>query len=48
MCQRPTRIGRVLPESGIDQLLQLFNVLRGEMSIADLLQTGRRDGIFLP
>jgi lipopolysaccharide/colanic/teichoic acid biosynthesis glycosyltransferase len=46
ICQRPTRIGRALAETGIDQLPQLFNVLRGEVSIADLLHAVRRDGIF--
>jgi lipopolysaccharide/colanic/teichoic acid biosynthesis glycosyltransferase len=44
----PTWIGQVLGESGIDQLPQLFNVLRGEMSIADLLRASRRSGVFLP
>jgi len=48
ICQGPTRIGRVLRETGIDRLSQLFNVLRGEMSIAELLRASRRDGIFLP
>ena len=46
-----TRIGRVLGETGIDQLPQLFNVLRGEVSIAGLLHAIRpirRDGVFLP
>ena len=43
-----TRIGQVLGETGIDQLPQLFNVLRGEISIADLLHPIRRDGVFLP
>ena len=28
-----TRVGRILSQSGIDELPQLFNVLRGEMSI---------------
>jgi lipopolysaccharide/colanic/teichoic acid biosynthesis glycosyltransferase len=48
ICQRLTRIGRVLGETGIDQLPQLFNVLRGEISIADLLHAIRRNGVFLP
>jgi lipopolysaccharide/colanic/teichoic acid biosynthesis glycosyltransferase len=30
---RLTRVGRVLCETGIDELPQLFNVLRGELSI---------------
>ena len=44
----PTWIGQVLGESGVDQLPQLFNVLRSEISIADLLRASRRDGVFLP
>ena len=44
----PTWIGQVLGESGVDQLPQLFNVLRGEMPIADLLRAIRRDGVLLP
>ena len=48
LCQHLTRIGQVLGETGIDQLPQLFNVLRGEISIADLLHAIRRDGVFLP
>jgi polysaccharide biosynthesis protein PslA len=28
-----TRVGQILSQSGIDELPQLFNVLRGEMSI---------------
>ena len=31
--QRLTRIGQALSETGIDELPQLFNVLRGELSI---------------
>jgi len=31
---RPTRVGRILDQTGIDELPQLFNVLRGQMSIA--------------
>jgi lipopolysaccharide/colanic/teichoic acid biosynthesis glycosyltransferase len=31
--ERPTRIGQFLSETGIDELPQLFNVLRGELSI---------------
>ena len=31
--QRLTRIGQILGETGIDELPQLFNVLRGELSI---------------
>jgi polysaccharide biosynthesis protein PslA len=30
---RLTRIGQILPETSIDELPQLFNVLRGELSI---------------
>jgi lipopolysaccharide/colanic/teichoic acid biosynthesis glycosyltransferase len=30
---RPTRVGQALSETGIDELPQLFNVLRGELSI---------------
>jgi lipopolysaccharide/colanic/teichoic acid biosynthesis glycosyltransferase len=30
---RPTRIGEILSETGIDELPKLFNVLRGELSI---------------
>jgi lipopolysaccharide/colanic/teichoic acid biosynthesis glycosyltransferase len=48
ICQRLTRIGQVLGETGIDQLPQLFNVLRGEMSFADLLHAIGRDDVFLP
>lgn len=44
--KRLTGIGRILCETGIDELPHLFNVLRGEMSIADLLRAGRRTGIF--
>jgi putative colanic acid biosynthesis UDP-glucose lipid carrier transferase len=39
--RRPTRIGQMLSETGINELPQLFNVLRGEMSIASLLQRFR-------
>jgi hypothetical protein len=31
---RLTRVGRILNQTGIDELPQLFNVLRGQMSIA--------------
>jgi lipopolysaccharide/colanic/teichoic acid biosynthesis glycosyltransferase len=47
ICARPTRIGRVLSGTGIDQLPQFFNVLRGEMSFGDLRRAIRRDGVFL-
>jgi lipopolysaccharide/colanic/teichoic acid biosynthesis glycosyltransferase len=30
---RVTQVGQILSETGIDELPQLFNVLRGEMSI---------------
>ena len=46
--QRPNLIGLVLNGTGVDHLPQLFNVLRGEMSLADLLRTIGRDGAFLP
>jgi lipopolysaccharide/colanic/teichoic acid biosynthesis glycosyltransferase len=46
--QRPNLIGLVLNGTGVDQLPQLFNVLIGEMSLADLLRTIGRDGVFLP
>jgi len=36
--QRMTRVGQILNLTGIDELPQLFNVLRGEMSIV-----GRRN-----
>jgi hypothetical protein len=48
ICERPTRIGRVLRGTGVDGLPQFFNVLRGEMSFGDLLRSFRRDGVFLP
>lgn len=31
--QRPIHVGQMLTQSGIDELPQLINVLRGEMSI---------------
>jgi lipopolysaccharide/colanic/teichoic acid biosynthesis glycosyltransferase len=46
--QRPNLIGLVLNGTGVDHLPQLFNVLRGEMSLADLLRAIGRDGAFLP
>jgi polysaccharide biosynthesis protein PslA len=46
--QRPTWAGLALNGTGVDQLPQLFNVLRGEMSIGDLLRAIRRGGVFLP
>ena len=46
--QRLTRVGLILCETGIDELPQLFNVLRGEMSTAGLLRANRRNGIFRP
>jgi lipopolysaccharide/colanic/teichoic acid biosynthesis glycosyltransferase len=46
--QRPNLIGLVLNGTGVDQLPQLFNVLIGEMSLADLLRAIGRDGVFLP
>ena len=33
---RLTRVGRILCETGVDELPQLFNVLRGELSIIGL------------
>jgi lipopolysaccharide/colanic/teichoic acid biosynthesis glycosyltransferase len=46
--QRPNLIGLVLNGTGVDQLPQLFNVLIGEISLADLLRAIGRDGVFLP
>jgi hypothetical protein len=46
--QRPTRVGLVPGRTGLDQLPQVCNVLRGEMSLADLLRAIGRDGVFLP
>jgi lipopolysaccharide/colanic/teichoic acid biosynthesis glycosyltransferase len=46
--QRPNWIGLALDGAGLDHLPQLFNVLRGEMSLADLLRAIGRDGVFLP
>jgi polysaccharide biosynthesis protein PslA len=45
---RPSWIGLVLGGTGLDLLPQLFNVLGGEMSLADLLRAIERDGVFLP
>jgi polysaccharide biosynthesis protein PslA len=45
---RPPWIGLVLGGTGVDLLPQLFNVLRGETSLADLLRAIGRDGVFLP
>jgi lipopolysaccharide/colanic/teichoic acid biosynthesis glycosyltransferase len=46
--QRPNWTGLVLDGTGVGHLPRLFNVLRGEMSLADLLRTIGRDGVFLP
>lgn len=46
--RRLTQVGQLLRQSGIDELPQLFNVLRGEMSFVDLLRAIGRDGVFLP
>ena len=46
--RRLTRVGQLLRQTGIDELPQLFNVLRGEMSFSDLLRAIGRDGVFLP
>ncbi len=46
--RRLTRVGQILCATGIDELPQLFNVLRGEMSINGLLRSTLRDGILRP
>jgi hypothetical protein len=46
--QRTNRIGLVLDGTGVDHLPQFFNVLRSELSLADVLRAIRRDGVFLP
>ena len=46
--RRLTQVGQLLRQTGIDELPQLFNVLRGEMSFVDLLRAIGRDGVFLP
>ena len=46
--RRLTRVGQLLRQTGIDELPQLFNVLRGEMSFSNLLRAIGRDGVFLP
>ena len=46
--RRLTRVGQLLRQTGIDELPQLFNVLRGEMSFSDLLRAIGRAGVFLP
>jgi lipopolysaccharide/colanic/teichoic acid biosynthesis glycosyltransferase len=43
-----TRVSQFLCAAGIDELPQLFNVLRGEMSINGLLRSALRDGILRP
>jgi lipopolysaccharide/colanic/teichoic acid biosynthesis glycosyltransferase len=48
MWQRPNWIALVLGGTDLDRLPQLFNVLIGEMSLADLLRAIGRDGVFLP
>jgi lipopolysaccharide/colanic/teichoic acid biosynthesis glycosyltransferase len=45
---RPTWIAQVLGDTGLSQLPHLFNVLRGEMSLIDLLRAIGRDGVLLP
>jgi lipopolysaccharide/colanic/teichoic acid biosynthesis glycosyltransferase len=40
---RLTRVGRIIHRTGVDELPQLFNVLRGEMSIVGPLRHGRRE-----
>ena len=42
--RRLTRVGQILSETGIEDLPQLVNILRGEMSISSLLH----DSIFRP
>jgi len=40
-CNKPprlTRVGRIISQSGIEELPQLFNVLRGEMSIVGMIR----------
>jgi hypothetical protein len=44
--QRTAWISLVLGGTGLDQLPQLFNVLRGEMPLAALLRAIGRDGVF--
>ena len=46
--QRTNRIGLALDGTGVDHLPQFFNVLRSELSLADVLRAIRRDGVFLP
>ena len=42
---RLTRVGRILSQTGIDELPRLFNVLRGEMSIVGPPPCPRRDAL---
>jgi lipopolysaccharide/colanic/teichoic acid biosynthesis glycosyltransferase len=42
---RLTRVGRILSQTGIDELPRLFNVLRGDMSIVGPPPNPHRDAL---